>query len=151
MQKLLILGLALLAGAGCSTRSTPTKEEMTAAPAATKYSEGRFSGTWYQRNTSLRCLDEMRIGHDTLGRYNINEVPCDTLYSIDAYTGYTSGDSLHVYGVPEHHSPEMWLHLEQGRQLLIQSYELDQSAGFPKQRAPKLVRDTFWLDSARVR
>jgi len=136
---------------GCSNLAAPESEAVYNAPVATTYSEGRFDGTWYKHSLSQPCLNEMRISHDTLGRYNINESPCDTLYSTEAYTGYATGDFLRIYGVPEHHQPEMWLHLEQGRQLLILSYELDRHVGSLGQLPTELVRDTFLLDPARVK
>ncbi|UOG75425.1 hypothetical protein MTX78_02240 [Hymenobacter tibetensis] len=138
--------LLVLAAWGCTTPAVPP-ESVYGAPAAVIYSEGRFSGEWYRHSDGQPCLTVLSIGHDTLSRYNINEIGCHNLASIEAYTGYATGDFLHVFGVPEHHSPELWFHFEAGRQRLLLTYQPVGVGGLPR---PAMVRDTFWLDSTRV-
>lgn len=117
------------------------------APAAVAASVGRFDGEWYQREPQQACALRLRVGHDTLGRYNVNIVQCQNASSVEAYTAYTVGDSLHIYGVSEHHSPEMWLRLEAtGKWMLLRYAPVD----FRNVPTRTIVRDTFWLDSTHV-
>ncbi|HEX8429006.1 hypothetical protein [Hymenobacter sp.] len=145
-MKTLLIQVILLLAARCS--SPPTlPEAVYGAPAAVRYSEARFSGEWYRRSNSDPCLVRLSIGHDTLSRYDINEVVCHDLGRAEAYTGYATGDFLHVFGISEHHVPELWFHMEAGRQLLIMTY---QPLAFGKEPRLAMVRDTFFLDSTRV-
>ena len=147
MRELFTGVMLLVVGAGCSSQPASPPDTVYEAPTAVVYPEGRFSGTWYQRSASRPCFDTLSISHDTLNRYNIYEIPCDTLYSMDVHTAYVTGDSLRIFAVPEHHTPELWLHLEQGRRLLLMTYQLIDFRNRPR---PGLVRDTFWLDPAQM-
>lgn len=147
MRKQLLWAGIVVAATGCQSSSDHSLEAVFGAPAAVIYSEGRFSGEWYRRSESQPCLSVLSIGHDTLSRYNINETVCYSPASTEAYTGYATGDFLHVFGIPEHHVPDIWLHLEAGRQRLLMTY---QPLSFNGRRRLAMVRDTFWLDSTRV-
>ena len=147
MRKQLLWAGIAIAVTGCYSSPDPPLEAVFGAPAAVTYSEGRFSGQWYRRSESQPCLSMLSIGHDTLSRYNINEIVCYDPASTEAYTGYATGDFLHVYGIPEHHVPDIWLHLEAGRQRLLMTYQPPSFNGRPLRA---MVRDTFWLDSTRV-
>lgn len=158
MKNLPLLALLLL---GCNPPTPPPDttpaaaaedsvalRAMLGAPLAVLPSEGPFAGDWYRQPDGETGLERLRSGHDTLGRYLINLGPANDPGTADAFMAYASGDSLRVFGNPDHHSPAMGLHLSPDRQQLVLRYS--PGAGWPGAAAP-MVRDTFWLDSLRVR